>query len=139
MNHLRASQHVWQVKKTLRDTGCGTLMNRGIYQTTWCRGSRGRQSWRQSIDTTEIVNAGFICEVVFMAFALSNSFVLVKIYGNYSMLREADYEPFMTHRTYQTTWRWGSRGCRSWMQSIDTTNIVNLGFICAVVITTFVL
>ena len=86
MNHLHASQHVWEVKKTLRDTGSKTLINRGMYRTTWRRGSRGRQSWRQSIDTTKFVNAGFICEVVCMGFALSNSFVLVKIYENYNML-----------------------------------------------------
>ena len=64
MNHLHASQDVREVKKMLRDTGSKTLMNRGIYQTTWRRGSRGRQSWRQSIDTTKIVNVGFICEVI---------------------------------------------------------------------------
>ena len=54
----------------------------------------------EAIDTTEIVNLGFTCEVVFMGFALSNSLVSVKICGNYSMLREADYEPFMTRGAY---------------------------------------
>ena len=49
------------------------------------------------------------------------------------MLREDDSGALMTRETYQTTWRWGSRGCRNWGQSIDTTKIVNLVFACGVV------